>query len=69
MVIDKQKATFIHTLAFIFLNTTTMRCMILVTFPDQDFAYSTVGCFEDALEAVRNIDALKQYDGKGQRPS
>jgi len=43
--------------------------MILVTFPDQDFAYSTVGCFEDALEAVRNIDALKQYDGKGQRPS
>ena len=69
MVMDKQNATFLYTLAFIFLNTTTMRCMILVTFPDQDFAYSNIGFFEEALEAVQNIDALKQYDGKGQRPS
>ena len=33
--------------------------MILVTFPDQDFPYSNIGFFTDALEAVRNIDALK----------
>ena len=46
-----------------------MRCMILVTFPDQDFAYSNIGFFEEALEAVQNIDALKQYDAKDQRPS
>jgi hypothetical protein len=49
MIIDKQNATFLHTLAFLFLNTTTIRCMILVTFPDQDFAYSPVGVFEDAF--------------------
>lgn len=30
-----------------------MRCRILVTFPDQDFAYSTVGFFEDALSTFQ----------------